>query len=97
MALAAALSARDDLFLSAFVPGTGAFYERNSLLFRDLAEVRARVDGLIQIEPLHYALASAPGISGFASLVNEIGKAVAQGRSPPGLEACCLRRLPRSN
>ena len=90
MALAAALDARRDLFLSAFVPGTGAFYEENAILFRDLAEVRARVDGLLQMEPLHYAMASAPDILGFASLVNEIGKAVLQGRSPPGLEAMLL-------
>ena len=72
------------------MPGTGGFYENNALLFRDLAQVRARVDGLIQMEPLHYALASAPDILGFASLVNEIGKAVEQGRSPPGLEALLL-------
>ena len=90
MALAAALTAREDLFLSAFVPGTGAFYDRNALLFRNLDQVRARVDSLILLEPLHYALASAPSIVGFASLVNEIGKAVAQGRSPPGLEALLL-------
>ena len=90
LSLAGALSARQDLFLSAFVPGTGEFYENNALLFRDLAQVRARVDGLIQMEPLHYALASAPDIPGFASLVNEIGKAVEQGRSPPGLEALLL-------
>jgi hypothetical protein len=90
LTLAATLTAREDLFLQAFVPGTGAFYEDNTLLFRDLAEVRARVDWLIQMEPLHYAMASAPDILGFASLVNEIGKAVAQGRSPPGLEAMLL-------
>jgi uncharacterized protein len=90
LALAAALNAREDLFLQAFVPGTGAFYDANALLFRDLADVRARVDGLIQMEPLHYAMASAPDILGFASLVNEIGKAVVQGRSPPGLEAMLL-------
>lgn len=86
-ALAGALTAREDLFQSAFVPGTGSFYEVNGLLFRDLEQVTARVEGLIQMEPLHYALASAPDMLGFASLVTEIGKAVAQGRSPPGLEA----------
>ena len=90
LSLAAALTAREDLFLSAFVPGTGGFYETNALLFRDLAEVTARVEGLIQMEPLHYALASAPDMLGFASLVNEIGKAVVQGRSPPGLEAMLM-------
>jgi hypothetical protein len=90
LTLAATLNARQDLFLEAFVPGTGAFYDDNTLLFRDLADVRSRVDWLIQMEPLHYAMASAPDILGFASLVNEIGKAVVQGRSPPGLEAMLL-------
>lgn len=90
VALASSLSARADLFLSAFVPGTGEFYETYALMFRSLEDVRARVDGLLQMEPLHYAMASAPDVLGFASLVNEIGKAVEQGRSPPGLEAMLL-------
>jgi hypothetical protein len=90
LALATSLSGREDLFLSAFVPGTGEFYARNALLFQDLEAVRARVDLLIQLEPLHYALAASPDIIGFAALVNEIGKAVEQGRSPPGLEAMLL-------
>jgi hypothetical protein len=90
LALANALNQRVDLFLSAFVPGTAPFYEANAMLFRDLTQVSARVDALIQMEPLHYALASAPDIVGFASLVNEIGKSVVQGRSPPGLEAMLL-------
>ena len=90
LAIADALDANKDMFLSAFVPGTGAFYTVNGLLFRSLEEVRQRVDGLIQMEPLNYAMASAPDFMGFASLVNEIGKAVDQGRSPPGLEAILL-------
>lgn len=90
LALSTSLSDRKDLFLSAFVPGTGEFYARNALLFQDLEAVRARVDLLIQMEPLHYALAASPDIIGFAALVNEIGKAVEQGRSPPGLEAMLL-------
>ncbi len=40
LTLAATLNARQDLFLEAFVPGTGAFYDDNTLLFRDLADVR---------------------------------------------------------
>lgn len=89
-ALAAMLREREDLFLSAFVPGTGPFYATNALLYRPTDEVRMRVDALLQLEPLYHAMAAAPDIAGFAALVNEIGKAVEQGRSPPGLEAMLL-------
>ncbi len=87
LALAATLRQRNDVFLSAFVPGTGEFYDTHALLYRDTAEVRARVDGLLQVEPLYHALAAAPDMLGFAALVREIGTAVEQGRSPPGLTA----------
>lgn len=84
-ALAAMLAQQKGLFRSAFVPGTGPFYETNALLYQDLASVRARVDQLLQMEPLYLAMASAPDIGGFAALVTEIARAVEQGRSPPGL------------
>jgi hypothetical protein len=90
VALAATLAARSDLFLSAFVPGTGAFYETNALLYRDQEDLRRRVDGFLQKEPLYQAMAASPDITGFAALVHEIGNAVEQGRSPPGLEAMLL-------
>lgn len=89
-ALAAMLEQRKDLFVSAFVPGTGPFYQANALLYQDLASVRSRVDALLQLEPLYLAMASAPDMGGFAALVTEIGKAVEQGRSPPGLAAMLL-------
>ncbi len=85
LALAATLGQRGDLFLSAFVPGTGPFYDRNALLYRDVADVHARVGQLLQMEPLYHALAAAPDMLGFAALVSEIARAVEQGRSPPGL------------
>jgi hypothetical protein len=87
LAVAASLSERSDLFDAAFVPGTGGFYDANALLFRDAAEVRARVDAALQMQPLYQALAASPDILGLARLVAEIGRAVEQGRSPPGLEA----------
>ncbi len=85
-ALATALKARTDLFASSFVPGTDPFYETNSLLFHPVEDVRARVDQLLQMQPLYQAMAAAPDIMGLATLVSEIGKAVQQGRSPAGLE-----------
>ena len=89
-ALAATLAARSDLFRSAFVPGTGPFYETNALLYHDLPDLRRRVSGFLQMEPLYQAMAASPDIIGFAALVHEIGNAVEQGRSPPGLEAMLL-------
>jgi len=85
LALASTLSQRNDVFLSAFVPGTGKFYDAHALLYDGTAEVRTRVEALLQMEPLYHALAAAPDMLGFAALVSEIGSAVQQGRSPPGL------------
>ncbi len=90
LALAAALNKRSDVFLQAFVPGTGEFYDTHALLYASTAEVGGRVDALLQMEPLYHALAAAPDIMGFTSLVREIGTAVEQGRSPPGLAALLL-------
>ena len=87
LAVAASLARRNDLFDAAFVPGTGPFYDANALLFRDTGDVQARVDAVLRMQPLYQALAAAPDILGLARLVAEIGRAVEQGRSPPGLEA----------
>ena len=85
LATAAALSKRTDLFTYAFVPGTGDFYTKFGILFRDLADVEAKVAFALRMQPLYYALGSAPDVTGLAALTTEIGRAVAQGRSPPGL------------
>ena len=90
LALAAMLQQQKDLFLTAFVPGTGPFYDANALLYESTDAVRQKVDALLQLEPLYHAMASAPDMGGFAALVTEIGKAVEQGRSPPGLAAMLM-------
>jgi uncharacterized protein len=87
LALLSALKQRPDLFQQSFVPGAGDFYDDNGLLFASLDEVRARVDVVLQMQPLFQALAAAPDMLGLSALVAEIGRAVEQGRSPPGLEA----------
>ena len=86
-AVATSLAERGDLFDTAFVPGTGAFYRSNALLFHDVEDVRARIDGVLRMQPLYQALAAAPDIPGLVILVTEVGRAVEQGRSPPGFEA----------
>lgn len=85
--LAAALEGRPDLFASAFVPGTGGFYEKFGFLFLDKDEIAARVAMAHQSQPLYQAMGAAPDLQGLAALVTEIGRAVEQGRSPPGLES----------
>lgn len=90
LALAAMLQQQKDLFLTAFVPGTGPFYDANALLYENVDTVRQRVDALLQREPLYHAMAAAPDMGGFAALVTEIGNAVEQGRSPPGLAAMLM-------
>ena len=85
VAIATALAAQSDLFQSAFVPGTGPFYDVYGFLFLDLDTINARVDEVLLRQPLFHALATAPDIGGLTALVTEIAKAVSQGRSPPGL------------
>lgn len=90
LAMAASLAAQQNLFAAAFVPGTGPFYDRYGLLFLDYDGLRSRVDEVLQRQPMFHALASAPGLKGLSVLVAEIARAVAQGRSPPGLETFLL-------
>lgn len=85
LALAQTLSGRPDLFASAFVPGAGAFYDRFGLLFHPTEDIARRVTLVENMQALFRALAAAPNVQGLAVLVGEIGKAVDQGRSPPGL------------
>ena len=85
-----ALTKRGDLFTQAFVPGTGDFYDKYGILFRKAADVDAGVIQALQMQPLFQALAASPDISGLKALIDEIGRAVAEGRSPPGLSGLLL-------
>ncbi len=90
VAIAASLSQRIDLFANAFVPGIGPFYSKYAILFRDAPGIEASVALALEMQPLYRALGSAPDLTGFATLVSEIGRAVSQGRSPPGLSGLLL-------
>jgi len=90
MAVATTLSKRKDLFANAFVPGTGAFYTKYAILFRDMASIEASVALTLGMQPLYRALVSAPNLGGLATLVGQIGRAVSQGRSSPGLSGLLL-------
>jgi len=86
LAVADTLRHNPNLFSFAFVPGTGAFYDANGVLFEDIAAIEARVNLALQMQPLFQAFSAAPEVGGLAALVAEIGRSVQQGRSPPGLE-----------
>jgi uncharacterized protein len=90
VAIATTLAKRTDLFARAFVPGTGTYYTKYGFLFRDAGDIDARVAQALRMQPLYQALGAAPDIGGLAALVTEIGNAVAQGRSPPGLAGLLL-------
>ena len=86
MAVAKELRRYKTLFKTAFVPGTGPYYDKYGLLYLDAGELATRVARVLRMQPLYHALGSAPDLVGLAALVEQIGNAVAQGRSPPGLE-----------
>jgi hypothetical protein len=85
-ALAAELRRHGKLFQTAFVPGTGEFYDRYGLYYLPTAEVDRRVTQALQTQPLFHALASAPTMEGLAALARSIANAVAQGTPPVALE-----------
>ncbi len=86
LAIAAALQKTDGLYSSAFVPGSGDFYDRYGIVFQDAPELEVQVALALQMQPLYQALVAAPDIQGLTALVVEIGRSILQGRSPPGLE-----------
>ena len=87
LAIAAELQKADGLYSSAFVPGTGDYYDRYGIVFQDAPELEVQVALAQQMQPLYQALAAAPDIRGLTALVVEIARSILQGRSPPGLES----------
>ena len=86
LAISAALGKDTSLFQTAFVPGTGPFYDRFAILLQDRQVLANRVELARQMQPLYHAVAAQPTIEGLTALVVEIARSVSQGRSPPGLE-----------
>jgi hopanoid biosynthesis associated RND transporter like protein HpnN len=62
--LAQALSARRDVIRAVHQPQSGAFFERNGLLYLPTAEVVRLTDGLIRSDPLLQRLAADPSLRG---------------------------------
>lgn len=68
-ALALRLSAQPEHFVEVFRPGSGAFFERNGLLFRTPEELEALGDQIAEFQPFLVALDRDPTISTLTSLV----------------------------
>jgi hopanoid biosynthesis associated RND transporter like protein HpnN len=69
-ALAAALSARPELFRSVHLPGGGPFFERNGLLFLTAGELARLADRLAVAEPLLASLAQDPSLRGLVEVLD---------------------------
>ena len=90
MAIAEALQKRKEIFAGARVAGVGDYYSRYGVLFRDTADIEARVARALRLRPLLGAIAAAPDLAGFNAIVAEIGKVVEAGRPPEGIEEMLL-------
>ena len=69
LAISTALAKDRSLFATAFVPGTGPFYDRFGIFLQDRETIRNRVELARQMQPLYHALAAAPTIQGLTALV----------------------------
>jgi hypothetical protein len=88
--VAAQLKQRTDLFTDVGIPGSGPFYDRYGVFFAGTSEIEARIRRAEAMLPLFHAVRAAPDLGGLTALVAEIGRALEQGRSPPGLDGLLL-------
>jgi hopanoid biosynthesis associated RND transporter like protein HpnN len=77
--LAEALSHETDVLTEVYLPGAGAFFDRNGLLYRDLDELDDFADQMARIQPLITELEADPSIAHMASIVQEGLEAVSPG------------------
>ncbi|MAE93980.1 MAG: hypothetical protein CL910_04915, partial [Deltaproteobacteria bacterium] len=74
--LTRALAAEPERFASAFVPGAGPFFERNGLLYLELAELEALADDLAAAQPFLAEIARDPSLRGLlAQLTRAVDEA----------------------
>ncbi|MDW8315877.1 MAG: MMPL family transporter [Rhodovarius sp.] len=79
--LAEALSARADLFRRVARPDAGPFFDRNGILYLDLAEVESLTARLIEAQPMLGTLAADPSLRGIAALLQSAMEGVARGEA----------------
>ncbi len=68
-ALAPRLASRPELFRDVFRPGSGAFFERNGLLYRSPEELEVLGDQIAEVQPFLVALEREPTIATLTSFV----------------------------
>jgi len=79
-ALAQDLAKDSQLFPRVAQPDSGAFFERNGLLFQSTAEVRRTAEGLTQVEPLIAVLAQDPSLRGAMKTLSLAAEGVGAGK-----------------
>ena len=79
-ALAHRLSSDPRLFPMVGQPDSGAFFERNGLLFRSPAEVRKNAEGLTSAQPLIATLAGDPSLRGVMKALSLAAEGVRAGK-----------------
>jgi len=69
--LAAACAAKKDLFKIVYIPGGGAFFEKNGLLYLDVPELESLTDSLAQAQPFIALLSHEVSLAGFFSVLQK--------------------------
>jgi hopanoid biosynthesis associated RND transporter like protein HpnN len=64
-----ALSGRPDLFRDVYIPGSGPFFEKNGLLYRDLDDLDEFATQIARVQPILTALEREPTVANLASLI----------------------------
>jgi uncharacterized protein len=78
--LADALAKNPSLFRGVGQPDTGAFFERNGLLFNSPSDVRKSADGLTHARPFLSTLAGDPSLRGVMKVLNFAAESVEGGQ-----------------
>lgn len=82
--LAAELRKNSTLIQSVREPGSGAFFDRNGLLYLDPDELQKLGTRLAQVQPFLGTLAAHPGLNGLFNMIGDALDAVANGDVPAG-------------
>jgi uncharacterized protein len=77
--LAGALSKNPDLFRSVGQPDSGAFFERNGLLFNSPSDVSSSTEGLTRARPILSTLAGDPSLRGVMTALGSAAQGVEGG------------------
>ena len=88
-----ALVARPDLFHDVYIPGSGDFFERNGLLYRDLDDLDEFSSQIARVQPILTALEREPTVANLASLIQSGLEQADDGEIAPAQLANLLDRV----